>query len=101
MFARLALMACLSSIAISAATIRTSEFPQGLYQDCQGGGLSQVCKNTVTQAWESGKLKTFTTEHQFFTGRDAECKVTWWSDSNLPVQLESIDQVEAGIQLVS
>lgn len=64
---------------ILGGSLQSRAIPKALYLGCQGGGLSQVCMNTIQQAWDSGVLRTITSEHQFFTGLGGNCKITFWT----------------------
>lgn len=63
---------------LSAATLDRREIPEGLYHDCRGGALGEVCAGVIKEAWEAGRLKTFDGEHKFYT-RSGTCKITYWT----------------------
>ncbi|KAG0148114.1 hypothetical protein CROQUDRAFT_670094 [Cronartium quercuum f. sp. fusiforme G11] len=80
----------------TASELERRAIPQGLYHSCQGGGLSEVCRSAIEEAWANGKSRTVTSEHQFWTSTDGKCKVTFWSDGGY-IQMQNVDQFKAAV----
>ncbi|KAG0151813.1 hypothetical protein CROQUDRAFT_86458 [Cronartium quercuum f. sp. fusiforme G11] len=51
---------------------------------CEGGGLGNICNNTIFGALNDGRLDSITSEHQFYTGSRLECKLTYWTSFTYP-----------------
>lgn len=64
---------------VSSAALVSQSIPKGLYHECNGGGFLELCSNTISEAWQYGRLTSFTQEHQFFTGSTTPCKITYWT----------------------
>ncbi|KAG0151211.1 hypothetical protein CROQUDRAFT_87006 [Cronartium quercuum f. sp. fusiforme G11] len=104
MFSRFILVSlCLFGVFSSTATASELErrsIPQGLYHSCLGGGLSEVCRGAIEEAWANGKSRIVTSEHQFWTSSDGKCKVTFWNNEGY-VQMHHVDQFKAAVLQVN
>ncbi|KAI8457615.1 hypothetical protein BY996DRAFT_571871 [Phakopsora pachyrhizi] len=54
----------------------------GVFTTCFKGVVKNGCNSVLDTIWNDGRIKTFTTEHQFYTGQ-SNCKLTWWTDSGV------------------
>ncbi|KAI8460828.1 hypothetical protein BY996DRAFT_1629268 [Phakopsora pachyrhizi] len=56
--------------------------PDALFTDCKDAVIKEGCNTALDELWNNGKIKRFTTEHQFVT-HPSGCKITWWSDGGV------------------
>ncbi|KAG0151214.1 hypothetical protein CROQUDRAFT_572460 [Cronartium quercuum f. sp. fusiforme G11] len=84
----------------TASELERRSIPQGLYHSCYGGGLSEVCRGAIEEAWANGKSRIVTSEHQFWTSSDGKCKVTFWSDGGY-IPMQNVDQFKAAVLQVN
>ncbi|KAI8460826.1 hypothetical protein BY996DRAFT_1629021 [Phakopsora pachyrhizi] len=72
----------ISALATHTSKLEKRNTPDGLFTDCRNAVIKQGCNAALDDLWNNGRIKRFTTEHQF-VNHPSGCKLTWWSDGGV------------------
>ncbi|KAH9823153.1 hypothetical protein DFH28DRAFT_946188 [Melampsora americana] len=70
--------------------------PNGLYLNCNGGGLGSFCAESIQKGWDLGTLKTVALKDKpvEFLDPITKCKITIYT-TNQEVKLKEVNQLKA------
>ncbi|KAI8453401.1 hypothetical protein BY996DRAFT_6414696 [Phakopsora pachyrhizi] len=72
----------ISALATHTSKLEKRNSPDGLFTDCRNAVIKQGCNAALDDLWNNGKIKRFTTEHQY-ANHPSGCKLTWWTDGGV------------------
>ncbi|CAH7666776.1 expressed protein [Phakopsora pachyrhizi] len=91
-------ISCLINQSVEAALIKRQNIQTTLHTSCANKAVFTPCNETLNRLITTQRIKTFTTEHQFYT--ENNCKITWWTDSPQMVSVTNEEALKVTLQEV-
>ncbi|CAH7674185.1 expressed protein, partial [Phakopsora pachyrhizi] len=93
----LSTISCLKTSQLDNILNKRDNSKEGLYTYCSQSSIQKECNKGLDELWDTERMKSFTTEKQFFTAAFSKCKLTWWTDDGV-FRLDDKSRVQRAIQ---